>query len=82
MKLLDNAVQSIKIGLEDFDDPKKLISATRNIYAGVLLVFKEKLRRLSPADSNEVLVKKNIVPKIKMEILYLKALEKTQLMWL
>ena len=39
-----------------------MLSATRNITAGVLLLFKEKLRQLSPSDSDEVLIKQRIQP--------------------
>ncbi|HBG96651.1 MAG TPA: hypothetical protein DDY14_15305 [Chromatiaceae bacterium] len=62
--ILKNAVQSIQVGVEDFNsnDPRRVLSAARNIYAGILLLFKEKLRALSPPGSNEVLVKKNIQP--------------------
>jgi hypothetical protein len=58
--LLKNAIASIQLGVEDFkrnDDPRRLLSAIRNFYAGVLLLCKEVLRRLSPDDSNEVHVK-------------------------
>lgn len=66
MKILKNAIESIQIGLEDFknNDPRRSYSALRNIFAGTLLLFKEKLRRLSPNDSDEVLIKQKIVPKI------------------
>ncbi|WP_260291945.1 hypothetical protein [Sedimenticola hydrogenitrophicus] len=62
--LLNNAVQSIQIGVEDFQstDERRVLSATRNIAAGLLLLFKEKLRQLSPAGSNEVLVKQRMLP--------------------
>lgn len=43
-------------------DPRRLLSATRNLTAGVLLLFKEKLREMSPADSDEVLIKQRIEP--------------------
>ncbi|WP_175850115.1 hypothetical protein [Burkholderia cepacia] len=62
--ILKNAVQSIQIGVEDFQstDPRRVLSATRNIIAGLLLLFKEKLRMLSPKDSHEVLIKQKILP--------------------
>lgn len=64
--ILTNAVQSIQIGIEDYQstDPRRVLSATRNITAGVLLLFKEKLRQLSPADSDEVLIKEKVQPQI------------------
>jgi len=45
--LLKNAVVSVQLGLEDFasDDERRVISAARNLYAGVLLLGKEVLRR-------------------------------------
>lgn len=57
--LLENAVASIQLGLEDYssDDPRRSLSAARNLYAGVLLLCKEVLRRLSPPDSNDVLIR-------------------------
>ncbi len=64
MHLLENAVLSIRVGTEDFEtgEPERMLSAVRNIYAGLLLLYKEKLRRLSPPNSNECLVKERIVP--------------------
>ena len=66
MKLLKNAVESIQIGIEDYknDDPRRALSAIRNISAGTLLLFKEKLRQLSPENSKEVLIKSNALPVI------------------
>ncbi len=57
--LLDNAIVSIQLGLEDFasGDNRRTISAARNLYAGVLLLCKEVLRQLSPSDSNDVLIR-------------------------
>ena len=62
--ILDNAVQSIQIGIEDYrsDDPRRLLSAVRNVQAGVLLLCKEHLRQLSPSDSEEVLLRLNTRP--------------------
>lgn len=64
--LLTNAAQSIKIGVEDYQspDPGRALSGVRNITAGILLLFKEKLRQLSPPLSDEVLLKQTINPKI------------------
>lgn len=63
--LLDNAISSIQIGIEDHEseDPRRVLSAVRNLSAGVLLLFKERLRQLSPKDSDEVLIKKEIQAK-------------------
>jgi DNA-directed RNA polymerase subunit RPC12/RpoP len=64
MHLLDNAIQSICVGVEDFKTSRseRMLSSVRNIHAGILLLYKEKLRILSPIDSNEVLVKEKISP--------------------
>ena len=64
MDLLENAVQSIQVGVEDYGvaSSPRLLSAARNIHAGNLLLFKEALHRLSPADSNDALIMSNIVP--------------------
>ncbi len=66
MSILDNAINSIVIGLEDYDslDDKKLIYSVRNIFAGILLLFKYKLSELSPAGSDEVLIKQKLLPVI------------------
>lgn len=44
-KLLQNAVVSIQLGVEDFqsNDPRRPISAARNFFAGILLLSKEAL---------------------------------------
>jgi len=62
--LLDNAINSIQIGVQDFetDDERRIVSSMRNLYAGILLLFKEKLLRLSPPGSKEALVKATVVP--------------------
>ena len=66
MSILQNAVDSINIGLEDYisPDPRRLISATRNLFAGILLLFKYKLVLLSPPESDEVLIKERILPSL------------------
>jgi hypothetical protein len=67
--LLTNAAQSIQMGVEDYlsPDPGRALSGVRNVTAGVLLLFKEKLRQLSPAPSDEVLLKQKIEPTITIE---------------
>uniref|UniRef100_C6E3P0 Uncharacterized protein n=1 Tax=Geobacter sp. (strain M21) TaxID=443144 RepID=C6E3P0_GEOSM len=64
--ILTNAVQSIQIGIEDFQstDNRRVLSAIRNVTAGILLLFKEKLRQLSPNDLDEVLIKQKIQPEL------------------
>ncbi|HFQ4907382.1 TPA: hypothetical protein ACGU4V_004580 [Vibrio vulnificus] len=66
MSLLNNAVDSIQVGVEDFDmeDDRRNASAIRNIFAGILLLYKEKLCRLSPEHDKELLIKKKIRPVI------------------
>jgi len=66
MSILQNAIDSIAIGLEDYSssDSRRLISATRNIFAGVMLLFKHKLSLLSPQGSDEVLIKQQVLPNI------------------
>jgi len=66
MSILKNAIDSIVIGLEDYQssDERRIISAARNIFAGILLLFKYKLCELSPSGSDEVLIKQKIIPKI------------------
>lgn len=62
--ILTNAIASIQIGVDDYQsaDPRRSLSAVRNISAGVLLLFKEKLRTMSAPGSNEALIKQNIIP--------------------
>lgn len=69
MDLLTNAVESLQVGVEDYaaGNRPRLLSAVRNIHAGVLLLFKEALRRRSPDDSSEVLVKSRVVPEIQLD---------------
>ncbi|MGB3694028.1 MAG: hypothetical protein WBG70_14920 [Spirulinaceae cyanobacterium] len=64
MSLLNNAIESIQVGVEDYlnRDKKRYPSAVRNICAGILLLYKEKLYRLSPSHDKEVLIKKDIRP--------------------
>lgn len=64
--MLENAIEAIEIGLQDYknDDPRRANSSLRNISAGMLLLFKEKLRRMSPEGSDDVLIKQIIKPKI------------------
>jgi hypothetical protein len=44
--MLENAVQSVQIGVEDYlsKNSRRALSAVRNVSAGILLLFKEKLR--------------------------------------
>lgn len=64
MSLFDNAVQAIEIGIADFQDGSdaRLKSSVRNVHAGILLLFKHKLKDMSPTGSDEVLLKQRIEP--------------------
>lgn len=64
MSIFQNAINSIQIGVEDYEseDERRNIAAVRNIYAGVLLLYKEKLYRLSPKYDKELLIRKEILP--------------------
>lgn len=66
MSMLDNAVSSIRLGVEDFKavsiDEARALSAIRNLTAGLLLMFKVKLQELSPPGSGEALLKQNVIP--------------------
>lgn len=62
MTILRNAVAAIQVGIEDYQsqDQRRLLSAVRNVVAGILLLAKEHLRRASPLGSNEALVKAQV----------------------
>jgi hypothetical protein len=62
VSLLDNAITSLHLALEDYSSGRddRLLSAVRNLHAGILLLFKEKLRQLSPAGSDDVLMKMKV----------------------
>ena len=64
MNIYKNAINSIKVGVEDYTlskkDAKRAISAVRNIVAGILLLYKEKLCLLSPDHDKELLIKQDI----------------------
>ncbi|HEY1254262.1 MAG TPA: hypothetical protein VGF01_05750 [Terracidiphilus sp.] len=64
MDLLTNALDSIRLGIEDYqaNTPSRLLSSVRNIHAGILLLYKESLRRLSPPNSGDALIKAKIIP--------------------
>lgn len=66
MSILINAVDALQCGLEDFETgtEPRLKSSIRNIHAGILLLFKEKLSRLSGADTDEALIKERVVPEL------------------
>lgn len=61
-RLFQNAVNSVDLGLEDFEltrrDHRRYVSATRNLFAGMLLLFKSWLAENS-ADENYALLRTN-----------------------
>ncbi|MGC6225688.1 hypothetical protein [Proteus mirabilis] len=68
-KLYDNAVISIQLGIEDFqiskNKPERSLSSVRNLFAGILLLFKYKIAKSvnDPADAYELIhVPVKVVP--------------------
>lgn len=66
MSLLNNAVMSIQLGLEDLEKGTggRNLSAVRNLHAGVILLLKAKLLELSAPGSDEVLLKQKLKPRL------------------
>jgi len=66
MSILNNAILAIQVGLEDMEQGSqgRLLSAVRNLTAGVLLLLKHRLWELSPQGSDEVLLKVKIKPQL------------------
>jgi hypothetical protein len=62
--LFDNAVQSIQLGVEDYqaNDPRRALSSVRNFYAGILLLAKEVLRRQIPDTAPEYVLAARFKP--------------------
>lgn len=63
--LYKNAIDSICLGVEDFEseDDRRALSCVRNLYAGLLLLFKYRLATMSPAGTNDVLISQRMQPK-------------------
>ena len=57
--LFSNGIAAVKLALEDYGS-NRYLSSMRNLYAGILLLLREELRRLSPEGINDVLLKKDI----------------------
>lgn len=61
--IIANGLNSIRVGLEDFEratdgqDDARLTSAVRNVFAGILLLAKGKLYELSPPESRGILIR-------------------------
>jgi len=66
MDLLTNAIESIRLGVQDYKEGShgRLLTGVRNIHAGILLMYKEALRRLSPPGSDEALIKAKVLPRV------------------
>jgi DNA-directed RNA polymerase subunit M/transcription elongation factor TFIIS len=62
--LLENAIDSIQLGVEDYEanDPRRAISATRNYFAGVLLLAKSALLAKAPNADPEIMLAASIEP--------------------
>ena len=62
--LFENAVDSIRMGVEDFrqQDHARDISAVRNFYAGVLLLAKEALVRAAPDADPDLIIGAKLKP--------------------
>jgi hypothetical protein len=62
--LFENAVASIRMGVEDFrqQDHNRDISAARNFYAGVLLLAKEALVRAAPQADPDLVIGARVKP--------------------
>ena len=64
MSIIQNDIDSIQVGFEDYhmDDARRSVSAVRKIAAEILLLYKEELCLLSPEDNKNLVVKQNIRP--------------------
>ncbi|MBE6375911.1 MAG: hypothetical protein E7050_05535 [Lentisphaerae bacterium] len=58
--IFDNAIASIELGIEDYKlakgDSSRYLSAVRNLFAGLLLLFKSKLAEVSKDDNFSLLI--------------------------
>lgn len=82
MSLFDNAIHSIQTSLNYYWRNDRLVSSVRNLYAGILLLFKHKLSTLSTPGANAALIKKNVIPLLMRAVCsYGRVLEVKLLMW-
>jgi hypothetical protein len=60
---LTNAVSSIELAVEDLEsaDARRILSCARNVTGGVLLLFRERLRQVTPVESPALTTAKQIV---------------------
>jgi len=63
LSILQNAIDSIALGIEDYNssDSRRLASCALNIFAGILLLFKHKLAEISPPGTDEGLIKQQVI---------------------
>lgn len=64
--LIENAIDSISLGVEDYQasDSRRILSAVRNIHAGVLLLCKQVLLNASPDGTSGYLIYKKVKLKL------------------
>ena len=64
--LYDNAIKSISLGIEDFENPNddRILSAARNYYAGVLLLGKQCLLQSAPEADKTLVIGAKFQPKL------------------
>lgn len=61
-QIIGNGLNSIRVGLEDYEQARethedaRLTSAVRNVYAGILILAKGKLYELSPVETPGILI--------------------------
>ncbi|MBH47513.1 MAG: hypothetical protein CME71_05035 [Halobacteriovorax sp.] len=62
--ILQNALDSIELGMDDFElgEHKRIVSAVRNFYAGVLLLGKECLVRSVPGENGMHIISSRYTP--------------------
>src|SRR5688572_10533551 len=62
--LFQNAVEAIQLGVEDYqaNDPRRAGSATRNFFAGLLLLAKDALVRAAPNANPKIVVAAKLKP--------------------
>jgi hypothetical protein len=63
MNLFENAIAAIQVGIEDFEskDERRALSSVRNIFSGLVLLYKSKLWELSPQNGEYLLIKNDLV---------------------
>lgn len=66
MNLFENAIAAIQVGIEDFEskDERRALSSVRNIFSGLVLLYKSKLWELSPQNDEYLLIKNDLLYQI------------------